>query len=131
MWGGEPFWGLGSDWDPDWVLTPKQVELRDLLIELCEKEMRDNAKSRTTRCCSRARTSRSSPSTACSALVPKEYGGMGQNHVCLAMVCETIARYGCASTAMCYTMHMGAVDAALLRAHRGADQKTSARWTAA
>ena len=20
MWGDEPFWGLGYDWDPDWVL---------------------------------------------------------------------------------------------------------------
>ena len=20
-WGGEPFWGLGYEWDPDWVLT--------------------------------------------------------------------------------------------------------------
>ena len=44
MWGSEPFWGLGSDWDPDWILTPKQIELRDLLVELCEKEMRANAK---------------------------------------------------------------------------------------
>jgi alkylation response protein AidB-like acyl-CoA dehydrogenase len=32
------------------------------------------------------------------------------------MVCETIARYGCASTAMCYVMHMGAVNAIMLRA---------------
>ena len=33
-------------------------------------------------------------------IVPKEYGGLGQNHVCMAMVVETIARYGCPSTAM-------------------------------
>lgn len=32
------------------------------------------------------------------------------------MVVETIARYGCPSTAMCYTMHLGAVAAALFRA---------------
>src|ERR1700757_282796 len=32
------------------------------------------------------------------------------------MVCETIARHGCASTAMCYVMHMGAVNAIMLRA---------------
>ena len=43
-WGGEPFWGLGYDWDPDWVLTDRQKELREVLIELCEKEMRANAK---------------------------------------------------------------------------------------
>ena len=43
-WGDEPFWGLGYDWDPDWVLTERQKELREKLIELCEKEMRANAK---------------------------------------------------------------------------------------
>lgn len=35
-------------------------------------------------------------------IVPKEFGGLGQNHVCAAMVVETIARYGCSSTAMVY-----------------------------
>ena len=44
MWGGEPFWGLGYEWDPEWVLTDRQRGLRDTLIELCEKEMRANAK---------------------------------------------------------------------------------------
>ena len=43
-WGDEPYFGLGTDWDPDWLLTERQLELRDLLIELCEKEMRANAK---------------------------------------------------------------------------------------
>ena len=28
MWEGEPFWGLGYEWDPDWVLTDRQKELR-------------------------------------------------------------------------------------------------------
>ena len=36
MWGGEPFWGLGYEWDPDWVYTDGQKELRATLIELCE-----------------------------------------------------------------------------------------------
>ena len=40
MWGGEPFWGLGYEWDPDWVLTDRQQELRTTLINLCEQEMR-------------------------------------------------------------------------------------------
>ena len=47
--------------------------------------------------------------------VPEEYGGLGQDHVAYAMTCETIARYGCASTAMCYVMHCGAVNAIMLR----------------
>ena len=44
MWGAEPFWGLGYEWDPDWVYTDRQKELRATLIELCEKELRANAK---------------------------------------------------------------------------------------
>lgn len=36
-------------------------------------------------------------------IVPKELGGLGENHVCSAMVSETIARYGCPSTAMVYS----------------------------
>ena len=44
MWGSEEFWGLGYEWDPDWVLTERQKELRALLIELCEQELRANAK---------------------------------------------------------------------------------------
>jgi alkylation response protein AidB-like acyl-CoA dehydrogenase len=47
--------------------------------------------------------------------VPEEYGGLGENHVAFSMVCETIARYGCASTAMCYVMHMAAVNTIMLR----------------
>ena len=35
-------------------------------------------------------------------VIPKEFGGLGQNHVCATMVVETIARYGCPSTAMVY-----------------------------
>ena len=55
--------------------------------------------------------------------VPEEYGGLGENHVAYAMTCETIARYGCASTAMCYVMHMGAVNAIMLRPTAGADRQ--------
>jgi len=45
----------------------------------------------------------------------EEYGGLGQDHVAFHMTCETIARYGCASTAMCYVMHIGAVSTIMLR----------------
>lgn len=36
-------------------------------------------------------------------IIPKEMGGLGQNHVCAAMVVETLARYGCPSTAMIFS----------------------------
>jgi hypothetical protein len=43
-WGAEPFWGLDSDWDPDWTLTERQRKLRQELIDLCEQELRANAR---------------------------------------------------------------------------------------
>lgn len=36
-------------------------------------------------------------------IIPKEMGGLGENHVCAAMVVETLARYGCPSTAMIFS----------------------------
>jgi len=115
-WGGEPFWGLGYEWDPDWVLTDRQLEIRANLIELCEKVLRPNA--------ARFDDNIEFPRPNLEALgelgllaltVPTEYGGLGENHVAYGMVCETIARYGCSSTAMCYVMHIGAVNAIMLR----------------
>jgi alkylation response protein AidB-like acyl-CoA dehydrogenase len=116
MWGAEPFWGLGYDWDPDWVLTDRQQELRTTLIDLCEQEMRANAKRSDDELLYPRRNLELLGEHGFLALtVPEEYGGLGENHVAFAMTCETIARYGCASTAMCYVMHMGAVQAIMLR----------------
>ena len=113
MWGGEPFWGLGYEWDPDWVLTERQKELRATLIELCEKEMRANAKRSDDELLFPRRNLELLGEHGFLGLtVPEEYGGLGENHVAYSMTCETIARYGCASTAMCYVMHIGAVNAA-------------------
>ena len=67
LWGGEPFWGLGYEWDPDWVLTERQKELRAKLIDLCESDLRANAKRSDDELPTRAPTSRSSPRTASSA----------------------------------------------------------------
>ena len=116
MWGAEPFWGLGYEWDPDWVLTDRQKELRATLIELCEKELRANAKRSDDELLYPRRNLELLGGHGFLALtVPEEYGGLGENHVAFAMTCETIARYGCASTAVCYVMHMSAVAAIMLR----------------
>ncbi len=32
MWGAEPFWGLGYEWDPDWVYTDRQKEFRRSIV---------------------------------------------------------------------------------------------------
>jgi len=115
-WGGEPFWGLGYEWDPDWFLTERQKELRAKLIELCEGEMRANAKRSDDELLYPRRNFEILAENGFLALtVPEEYGGLGENHVAFTMVCETLARYGCASTAMCYVMHMAAVATIMLR----------------
>jgi alkylation response protein AidB-like acyl-CoA dehydrogenase len=115
-WGDEPYFGLGTDWDPDWLLTERQLELRDLLIELCEKEMRANAKvSDDSLTYPRRNLELLGEHGFLGLTVPEEYGGLGEDHMAFAMTCETIARYGCASTAMCYVMHMSAVQAIMLR----------------
>ena len=93
MWGDEPFWGLGYEWDPDWVLTDRQKELRATLIELCEKEMRANAKrSDDELLFPRRNLELLGEHGFLGLIVPEEYGGLGENHVAFAMTCETIAR---------------------------------------
>ncbi|QEN89589.1 acyl-CoA dehydrogenase [Labrys sp. KNU-23] len=124
MWGNEPFWGLGFEWDPQWMLTERQKTLQAKLIELCQTELRANAiESDRNRAYPRKNFQILAEHGFLGLIVPKELGGQGENHICVAMVVETIARYGCASTAMCYTMHTGAVAAALLRHHDNAALK--------
>ncbi len=116
QWGNVPYFGLSSDWDPDWVLTPKQLELRDLLIELCESDIRANAAISDEKLeYPRKNLELLGKHGFLGLCVPEEYGGLGQDHVGFAMVCETLARYGCASTAMCFVMHTGAVQTIMLR----------------
>ena len=116
QWGAEPYFGLGYEWDPEWLLTDRQRELRDQVIELCEREMRANAKRfDDTLEYPRRNFELLAEKGFLSLTVPKEYGGLGENHVTFGIIVEAIARYGCASTAMCYVMHMGAVNTIMLR----------------
>ena len=117
-WGPEKFWGLGYSWDPQWLLTPEQRKLQAKLIDLCQSVLRDNAVESDQKLLFPRKNFEALASLGLLGLnVPKEWGGLGENHTCTAMVVETIARYGCPSTAMCYTMHIGAVAAAMLRCH--------------
>lgn len=118
FWSATEYWGLGYDFDPQWVLTPAQQQLQAGLIELCASVLRPNAIESDRSLIYPRRNFEALASLGLLGLfVPKEWGGLGENHVCAAMVVETIARYGCPSTAMCYTMHLGATAAALFRAH--------------
>lgn len=121
MWGPDAFWGLDYDWDPQWILTQEQEALQEKLIELCRTTLRDNAVESDRELVFPRKNFEALASLGLLGLnVPREWGGLGENHTCTAMVVETIARYGCASTAMCYTMHIGAVAAAMFRAHDNA-----------
>jgi alkylation response protein AidB-like acyl-CoA dehydrogenase len=117
-WSGSEYWGLGYDFDPQWLLTPVQQKLQSNLIEICASVLRPNAIESDRHLIYPRRNFEALASLGLLGLfVPKAWGGLGENHVCAAMVVETIARYGCPSTAMCYTMHLGATAAALFRAH--------------
>ncbi len=119
MWGKEPFWGLGNEFDPQWLLSEDQKKLQRMIIDLCQTEMRTNAvESDKGLLYPRKNFELMAKNGLLGLTVPKSLGGMGQNHVCATMAVETIARYGCASTAMCYTMHLGAVAAAAFRHHQ-------------
>jgi len=118
LWGNSEYWGLGYDFDPQWVLTDAQKLLQTKLIEVCERVLRPNAiDSDRTMTYPRKNFEALAELGLLGLFVPKEWGGLGENHTCAGMVVETIARYGCPSTAMCYTMHLGATAAALFRAH--------------
>jgi len=118
VWGNCEYWGLGYDFDPQWVLTDGQKLLQTKLIEVCEKVLRPNAIDSDRHLTYPRKNFEALAELGLLGLfVPKEWGGLGENHTCAAMVVETIARYGCPSTAMCYTMHLGATAAALFRAH--------------
>ncbi|XP_068727337.1 uncharacterized protein [Montipora capricornis] len=118
MWGAKGFWGLSSEYDPQWLLSQEQKEIQSKLIEICRTVIRPNAIT----CDENYQFPRKSMNALASLgllglVVPKELGGLGQSHVCAGMVVETIARYGCSSTAMVYVMHLGAVAALLFRYH--------------
>jgi alkylation response protein AidB-like acyl-CoA dehydrogenase len=117
-WNQKEYFGLGYDFDPQWILTPVQQKLQADLIELCATVLRPNALESDRNLTYPRKNFEALASLGLLGLfVPKEWGGLGENHVFAAMVVETIARYGCPSTAMCYTMHLGATAAALFRAH--------------
>jgi alkylation response protein AidB-like acyl-CoA dehydrogenase len=117
-WQGGPYWGLDADFDPQWVLTPAQLQIQTELIELCSTVLRPNAVDSDRGLIYPRENFAALASLGLLGLfVPKAWGGLGESHTFAAMIVETIARYGCPSTAMCYTMHLGATAAALFRAH--------------
>ena len=89
-WGSDEFWGLGYEFDPQWLLTPRQVELQEKLIELSRTTLRENAvESDRKLIFPRKNFEALAKNGLLGLLVPKEWGGLGEDHTCAAMVVET------------------------------------------
>jgi len=43
IWGGEPYFGLDYEFDPQWYLTEDQKKLQKQLIEVCHDVIRPQA----------------------------------------------------------------------------------------
>ena len=109
--------GLDPMFQPDWYLDDEQLALLERLKEICEETIRPlAAENDRTLTFPRKSLEALAADGFLGLMLPKEWGGLGQNHVMYANVTETIARYGDASCAMCYMMHTGAVEALKLRA---------------
>ena len=109
--------GLDPMFQPDWFFTDEQLRLLERLKEICEETIRPlAAENDRTLTFPRKSLEALGPDGFLGLMLPKEWGGLGQNHVMYAAVTETLARYGDASCAMCYVMHIGAVQALKLRA---------------
>ena len=90
MWGLEEFWGLGYQWDLQWLLTPRQKELQAKLIDLCRSTLRENAiESDKKLLYPRKNFQALAELDLLGLLVPREWGRLGENHACAAMVVES------------------------------------------
>ena len=102
--------------EPDWFLDDEQQQLLARLIEICETEIRplaaENDRNLTY---PRKSLEALAPGGFLGLFLPKEWGGLAQNHVFYNIAVETIARYGDASCAMCYVMHIASVETLRLR----------------
>ena len=117
LWGGKPYFGLDYEFDPQWYLTDAQKQLQKQLIEACHDVIRPQA--------AIADETGEYPWKSVEALaelrllgciVPEKWGGRGENHVGLAMIGETLTRYGCASTGVIFMMHIAGLAGLLYRA---------------
>ncbi|MCE2520239.1 MAG: acyl-CoA/acyl-ACP dehydrogenase [Alphaproteobacteria bacterium] len=117
QWGGKPYPGLGFDFDPQWYLTDEQRDLQERLIRACHDVIRPQAIV--------SDQTGEYPWKSLEALaelgilgciIPRKYGGRAENHVGVTMITESLARYGCPSTAVIFTMHLVSVAALLFRA---------------
>ncbi|KAK3885155.1 hypothetical protein Pcinc_010593, partial [Petrolisthes cinctipes] len=81
--------GLGTEYDPEFLLTSEQKKLRDRLVEVCRTKIRPLAIEND--------RNYQFPRESIKALaelgllgliIPKKFGGLGENHVCCSAIVE-------------------------------------------
>ena len=87
--------GLDPMFNPEWYLTEEQLGLLERLRKVCEDTIRPlAAENDRTLTFPRKSLEALAPDGFLGLMLPKEWGGLGQNHVMYAATTETIARYG-------------------------------------
>ncbi len=118
LWGDEPYFGLGYDFDPTWFLTDEQRALEAEIIRACHDTIRPLAiECDRTSAYPRASVDELGRLRLLAMIAPEKYGCRAENHVGVLMATEAIARYGCPSTAVIFMMHLVAVGGLVFRAH--------------
>src|SRR5262249_5974865 len=118
LWGDEPYFGLGYDFDPTWFLSDEDRALEAEIIDACQRVIRPLAiECDRTGAYPRASVDELGRLRLLAMIAPKHYGCRASSHVQVLMATEAIARYGCPSTAIIFMMHLVAVGGLVLRAH--------------
>jgi alkylation response protein AidB-like acyl-CoA dehydrogenase len=117
MWGDEPYFGLGYDFDPVWFLSEEDRALEAEIIDVCQRVIRPLAiECDRTGAYPRASIDELARLRLLAMIAPAEYGCRAASHTQVLMVTEALARYGCPSTAVIFMMHLVAVGGLVFRA---------------
>ncbi len=118
MWGDEPYYGLGYDFDPTWFLSDADRALEAEIIDACQRVIRPLAiECDRTGAYPRASVDELGRLRLLAMIAPEGYGCRAASHTQVLMATEAIARYGCPSTAVIFMMHLVAVGGLVFRAH--------------
>jgi hypothetical protein len=116
-WGFEEYYGLGSDFDPTFFLTPEDRALEAEIIDACDGVIRPLAiECDRTGEYPRASVDELGRVRLLAIIAPEEYGCRAASHTQVLMAPEAIARDGFPSTAIIFIMHLVAVAGLVFRA---------------
>jgi alkylation response protein AidB-like acyl-CoA dehydrogenase len=118
MWGDEEYFGLSHEFDPVWFLTDEDRALEREIIDSCVRVIRPLAiECDRTGEYPRASVDEMGRLRLLAMIAPQSYGCRASSHTQVLMATESIARYGCPSTAIIFMMHLVAVAGLVFRAH--------------